>query len=228
MLAATSHLPHLLAYSIVDLLLHQDASEEVFRYAAGGFADFSRIASSNAQMWSDIAVANADATAAILTQYIEYLEDLKQLVVRRQGQDLKFLFQRAKDTRDNFIVHQQDLSRATAMTNDAKSYRLRPGGSISGALRVPGDKSMSHRAVIFGSLAKGVTRVEGFLEGEDAMNTVAAFREMGVTIVGPDSGKLTIYGVGMQGLKAPRRSPLHGKQRDGPAVIGGASGSSAI
>ena len=207
-LAATSHLPHLLAYSIVDLLLHQDGSEEVFRYAAGGFADFSRIASSNAQMWSDIAVANADATAAILTQYIEYLEDLKQLVVRRQGQDLKFLFQRAKDTRDNFIVHQQDLSRATAMTNDAKSYRLRPGGSISGAFRVPGDKSMSHRAVIFGSLAKGVTRVEGFLEGEDAMNTVAAFREMGVTIVGPDSGKLTIYGVGMQGLKAPR-APLY-------------------
>ena len=85
------------------------------------------------QMWSDIAVANADATAAILTQYIEYLEDLKLLVARRQGQDLKFLFQRAKDTRDNFIVHQQDLSRATAMTNDAKSYRLRPGGSISGA-----------------------------------------------------------------------------------------------
>ena len=65
------------------------------------------------------------------------------------------------------------------MTNDTKSYRLRPGGSISGAIRVPGDKSMSHRAVIFGSLAKGVTRVEGFLEGEDAMNTVAAFREMG-------------------------------------------------
>ena len=94
------------------------------------------------------------------------------------------------------------------MTNDAKSYRLRPGGSIFGALRVPGDKSMSHRAVIFGSLAKGVTRVEGFLEGEDAMNTVAAFREMGVTIVGPDSGRLTIYGVGMQGLKAPR-APLY-------------------
>ena len=207
-LAATSHLPHLLAYSIVDLLIHQDASKELFRYAAGGFADFSRIASSNAQMWSDIAIANADATVAILTQYIEYLDELKRLILRRQGQDIKHLFQRAKTTRDNFIVHQQDLSRATAMTNDAKSYRLRPGGSIFGALRVPGDKSMSHRAVIFGSLAKGVTRVEGFLEGEDAMNTVAAFREMGVTIVGPDSGRLTIYGVGMQGLKAPR-APLY-------------------
>ena len=207
-LAATSHLPHLLAFSIVDLLISQDASKELFRYAAGGFADFSRIASSNAQMWSDIAVANADATVAILTQYIEHLDELKRLIVRQQGQDLKHLFQRAKTTRDKFIVHHPDLSRATPMTNDAKSYRLRPGGSIFGALRVPGDKSMSHRAVIFGSLAKGVTRVQGFLEGEDAMNTVAAFREMGVTIVGPDSGKLTIYGVGMQGLKAPR-APLY-------------------
>ncbi|MBG10706.1 MAG: bifunctional prephenate dehydrogenase/3-phosphoshikimate 1-carboxyvinyltransferase [Gammaproteobacteria bacterium] len=207
-LAATSHLPHLLAYSIVDLLLHQDASEEVFRYAAGGFADFSRIASSNAQMWSDIFVANSDATDAILTQYMRYLGDIKQLIEHRQGSDLKLLFQRAKDARDNFIVNHRNLSRATTMTNYAKSYLLRPGGSISGALRVPGDKSMSHRAVIFGSLAKGVTRVEGFLEGEDAINTVSAFREMGVTIVGPDSGKLTIYGVGMQGLKAPR-APLY-------------------
>ena len=206
-LAATSHLPHLLAYSIVDLLIHQDASEEVFRYAAGGFADFSRIASSNARcgrilLW--------------LTQTQQRDPDTVHRISRRPkvtcraptGAGLKVLFQRAKTTRDKFIVHHPDLSRATPMTNDAKSYRLRPGGSIFGALRVPGDKSMSHRAVIFGSLAKGVTRVQGFLEGEDAMNTVAAFREMGVTIVGPDSGKLTIYGVGMQGLKAPR-APLY-------------------
>ena len=207
-LAATSHLPHLLAYSIVDLLRHQDASEEIFHYAAGGFADFSRIASSNAQMWSDIFVSNADATEAILAQYIRYLGKVKQFIEHRRGQDLKLLFQRAKDARDNFFVNHQNFSRATTMTNDAKTYRLRPGGSISGVLRVPGDKSMSHRAVMFGALAKGVTRVEGLLESEDVMNTLAAFREMGVTFVGPDAGELTIYGVGMQGLKAPR-APLY-------------------
>ena len=71
-----------------------------------------------------------------------------------------------------------------------------------------GDKSISHRSIILASIANGITRVTGFLEGEDALNTVAAFREMGVTIVGPENGELTIYGVGKNGLQAPRR-PLY-------------------
>ena len=87
-------------------------------------------------------------------------------------------------------------------------YQVSPGGQLSGQFRVPGDKSISHRAVIFGSLAEGVTRVSGFLEGEDALNTLEAFREMGVTVIGPEQGELTIYGVGMHGLQAPRR-PLY-------------------
>ena len=115
-LAATSHLPHLLAFSIVDLLISQDASKELFRYAAGGFADFSRIASSNAQMWSDIAVANADATVSILTQYIEHLDELKRLIVRQQGQDLKHLFQRAKRHKGQF--HRSSAGLITSNGND--------------------------------------------------------------------------------------------------------------
>ena len=207
-LAATSHLPHLLAYAIVDLLLHQDSSEDIFRYAAGGFADFSRVASSNAQMWSDVFVANADATEKVLDQYIDYLQSLKALINQRAGEDLRNIFQRAKQTRDNFVLRLLNPAQAMVMKNTSPSYRISPGGSVTGTIRVPGDKSISHRSVIFGALAKGVTKVTGFLEGEDAMNTVAAFREMGVTITGPENGELTIFGVGMQGLQPPRK-PLY-------------------
>ncbi len=74
---------------------------------------------------------------------------------------------------------------------------------MRGRLRVPGDKSISHRSIMLGSLAEGVTRVSGFLEGEDSLATLEAFRSMGVNIEGPDQGRVVIHGVGMQGLKAP-------------------------
>ncbi|GAB6068046.1 hypothetical protein JCM13664_13650 [Methylothermus subterraneus] len=82
-------------------------------------------------------------------------------------------------------------------------YVVAPGGALRGRARVPGDKSISHRAIMLGSIAEGVTRIRGFLEAEDALATLAAFRRMGVAVEGPDSGRLTIYGVGMHGLKAP-------------------------
>jgi len=83
------------------------------------------------------------------------------------------------------------------------SFQVRPGGCLRGTLRVPGDKSISHRSIMLGSLAEGVTEVTGFLEGEDALATLNAFRAMGVQIEGPDSGRVRIHGVGMRGLKAP-------------------------
>lgn len=79
-------------------------------------------------------------------------------------------------------------------------YRLSPGGSLQGELRVPGDKSISHRAVMFGAIAEGETRVSGFLQGDDALATVAAFRAMGVAIDGPEDGRMTLQGVGLHGL----------------------------
>ncbi len=78
-----------------------------------------------------------------------------------------------------------------------------PGGVISGEVRVPGDKSISHRSIMLGALAEGTTRVSGFLEGEDALATVAAFRAMGVAIEGPEDGEVTIHGVGLRGLQVP-------------------------
>jgi 3-phosphoshikimate 1-carboxyvinyltransferase len=85
------------------------------------------------------------------------------------------------------------------------SYTVRPGGRLAGNLRVPGDKSVSHRSIMLGSIAAGVTRISGFLEGEDALATMNVFRALGVRIDGPAAGEVIVHGVGMHGLKAPDR-----------------------
>lgn len=89
------------------------------------------------------------------------------------------------------------------MSTKPISYHVSAGGRLLGNVRVPGDKSISHRAIMLGSVAEGVTEVSGFLEGEDSLATVAAFRAMGVTIEGPAQGRVTIRGVGLHGLKPP-------------------------
>jgi 3-phosphoshikimate 1-carboxyvinyltransferase len=71
---------------------------------------------------------------------------------------------------------------------------------------VPGDKSISHRSIMLGSIAEGVTEISGFLEGEDSLATLKAFRAMGVTIEGPTAGKVRVHGVGLHGLKAPSQA----------------------
>lgn len=88
------------------------------------------------------------------------------------------------------------------MTNNI-NFNVQPGGKLTGVIRVPGDKSISHRAIMLGSLAEGTTEVEGFLEGDDSLATLRAFRDMGVEIEGPDQGRVRIHGVGMFGLKQP-------------------------
>ena len=88
------------------------------------------------------------------------------------------------------------------------TFKIQNGGSLRGEARVAGDKSMSHRSIMLGSLAEGVTHVTGFLEAEDALATLQAFRDMGVQIEQNGDGCVTIHGVGKHGLKAPQ-APLY-------------------
>ncbi len=87
--------------------------------------------------------------------------------------------------------------------NENIVFHAAPGGALHGRARVPGDKSISHRSIMLGALAEGVTEVSGFLEGEDCLATIGAFRAMGVRIDGPANGRVTIYGVGLRGLSPP-------------------------
>ena len=82
-------------------------------------------------------------------------------------------------------------------------YIARPSGPLRGEIRVPGDKSISHRCVMLGAIADGDTRVDGLLEGEDVLATMAALRSLGVNIDGPEDGEAVVHGVGRDGLRAP-------------------------
>jgi 3-phosphoshikimate 1-carboxyvinyltransferase len=85
----------------------------------------------------------------------------------------------------------------------SQTFTASPGGAVRGAIRVPGDKSISHRSIMLGSIARGETRVSGFLEGADAISTMNVFRALGVRIDGPRDGRVTVEGVGRHGLRAP-------------------------
>ncbi|WP_374090594.1 3-phosphoshikimate 1-carboxyvinyltransferase [Methylomicrobium lacus] len=101
------------------------------------------------------------------------------------------------------------------------TFKVNPGGSLQGEARVPGDKSVSHRSIMLGSLAEGVTHVKGFLEAEDALATLQAFRDMGVKIEGPVNGELTIHGVGKHGLKAPAKALYLGNSGTSMRLLSG-------
>ena len=202
-LAATSHLPHAIAYSLVDTLAHDSENENIFRYAAGGFRDFTRIASSDPTMWHDIMAANKDSVLNALNLFSDNLQRLAQAIEREDSEYLLGVFTRAKVARDHFSKMLTKKAYSEPMQENEITYQVQPGGSVNGELRVPGDKSISHRSIMLGSLAEGITEVEGFLEGEDALATLQAFRDMGVVIEGPVNGRVKIHGVGLHGLKQP-------------------------
>ncbi|MCK7552449.1 bifunctional prephenate dehydrogenase/3-phosphoshikimate 1-carboxyvinyltransferase [Marinobacter goseongensis] len=207
-LAATSHLPHLIAFSLVDTLAGEDENLDIFRYAAGGFRDFTRIAASDPVMWHDIFLSNRDAVLRVIDHFTHDLDQLRTAIADQDSATLLRVFSRAKAAREHFS---KMLSGQAYVTNNSQkqvTFRLQPGGSMTGDIRVPGDKSISHRSIMLGALADGLTEVKGFLEGEDSLATLQAFRDMGVTIEGPDDGFVRIHGVGLNGLQAPR-GPLY-------------------
>jgi cyclohexadieny/prephenate dehydrogenase len=103
-LAATSHLPHVLAYTLVDALSKSSASDDLFRFAAGGFRDFTRIASSDPVMWRDIAIANKNSLLDAIDMFSEHLTQLRGAVQEEDAAALLDTFNRAKQARDGFAA----------------------------------------------------------------------------------------------------------------------------
>ena len=101
-LAATSHLPHVIAFSLVDTLAHDSHNEDIFRYAAGGFRDFTRIASSDVAMWRDIVIANKDAVLDAMDLFSANLQQLRSDIANADSAAITETFSRAKTARDQF------------------------------------------------------------------------------------------------------------------------------
>ena len=103
-LAGTSHLPHLLAYGLVDCLNQVDDVDEIFQYAAGGFRDFTRIASSDPVMWRDICLANSDAILAMMERFEKEMDMIRRAIESGDGEKLLKVFADAKAARDRFCM----------------------------------------------------------------------------------------------------------------------------
>ncbi|MDO4224239.1 MAG: bifunctional prephenate dehydrogenase/3-phosphoshikimate 1-carboxyvinyltransferase, partial [Acinetobacter sp.] len=202
-LAHTSHLPHLLAYTLVEQFLNRKDNLDIFRYAAGGFRDFSRIAASDPQMWHDIFFANKTALLKAVHGFEQQLQQFKRLIEQEDSHALMATLGQAQAARQHF---NHMLTKTPLMEKQTMSqqFTIQPHSKpLTGTFTVAGDKSVSHRSIMFGAIAEGTTQVTGFLEGEDALATLQAFRDMGVMIEGPHQGNVTIHGVGLHGLKAP-------------------------
>jgi prephenate dehydrogenase len=102
--AATSHLPHVLAYCFVDMLARLPEYQEIFSNAGGGFRDFTRIASSSPQMWHDIVRANAGAVTQLLDRQLEELNQLRAMITAGDWDAMKALFERGRAARERYLT----------------------------------------------------------------------------------------------------------------------------
>ena len=201
-LAASSHLPHLLAYTLVDTLANADRSQDIFRFAAGGFRDFTRIASSDPVMWRDVFLANKDATLATLDLFTDRLSDMRQAIVEADGASMYGVFTRAKSARDHFLrlLEQRTLGKPQ---EKQLSISVTPASAINGDIKLVGDKSLSHRALIMAALAEGVSELANVDLAGDVKVTMQALKDMGVVIEEFGCGSVRVHGVGRTGLRAP-------------------------
>jgi 3-phosphoshikimate 1-carboxyvinyltransferase len=220
-LALTSHLPHVLAFNLVHALSDDDQHLEIFRYAAGGFRDFTRIAASDPTMWRDISLANQQAILGGIDRFAERLNHMRDAIARGDGEWIMRSFERARAARTLFSSLTDKGAYPVTETHPSVFIITAAHQGIIGTIRVPGDKSISHRSIMLGALADGVTTVDGFLEGEDAIATVQAFRDMGVQIDGPSEGRVTVHGVGREGLKAPVASLYMGNSGTSMRLLSG-------
>ena len=102
-LAATSHLPHVIAYALVDMLGRKDEKNEIFRFAAGGFKDFTRLASSDPRMWLDICMANRSEIHQLIEEFKLELTAVADMLESQDADNLYRMFQCAKDARQRFL-----------------------------------------------------------------------------------------------------------------------------
>jgi len=109
-LGATSHLPHVLAYALIDCLASMTEHDEIFRFSAGGFRDFTRIASSSPEMWADICIANRDNLITVIEQFKIHLDEIAGQINSQDRASLIEIFSRARCARENYLEKRETLN----------------------------------------------------------------------------------------------------------------------
>jgi len=212
-LAATSHLPHLLAFTLVNTLVRrerqapaatgydacQERLQQVFDYAAGGFADFTRIAGSDPVMWRDIFLANADASVKVLDDYLADLQGMRECLLQGDGDGMLQAFADARATRNRFI----DRFEAARVRRNGGRGEAAELAQLDEQMMAPAAQPLMHLTLWLAAMADGVSEIKGFVDTGATLATLQLLRDLGVPVVGPECGQLRIYGVGSRGFFPP-------------------------
>jgi prephenate dehydrogenase len=203
--AAVSHLPHLLAYALVDDIANKPHAGLLFQYAASGFRDFTRIAGSSPEMWRDISLANREALLGELDAYLAQLTSMRAMLAAQDARGLEDIFANARDARERWIsaIEVGDCPRMgtvpsslakdqgtvptgtvpaneNTMTERPHHLDLAPVHKVQGVVRLPGSKSISNRTLLLAALSHGSTAILDLLESDDTHVMLEALRALGI------------------------------------------------
>lgn len=180
-LAATSHLPHALAFSLVDALAHDNKNENIFRYAAGGLRDFTRIASSDATMWRDIMLANRVSILSAIDLFSDNLAQLRKAVESSNGAQLHGIFSRAKAARDHFSDILSNQAAGLPSPN-ASRWIIAPGIKPRGEIFLPGNCPFAAQVLALAVLSRKPTYIRGLALTAQHQLLIDVLRAAGVII----------------------------------------------
>ena len=197
LLALTSHVPHLLAFALTGAAAAfrtaRVGAPDPFAFAGPSFRDATRVAASSPEMWRDILLGNAPAVRAALASVRTRLDVLEAAIAAGDAERIVALVDAARTVK-------RAANEAAAKPD---VVTIAPAaGPLRGAVSVPGDKSIAHRALLFGGLAEGTTVIRGVGHGEDNQSTMRVLRGLGVTVV-REGGEVRVTGHGFAGLRAP-------------------------
>lgn len=204
LLALTSHLPHVLAFALTnaatDFRESHAGAPDPFAFAGPSFQSATRVAASSPEMWRDILLANAPAVGRAVASLRLRLDELEQAIARGDGARIADIVGAARAAKR---AANDAAASAAGGAGKADVVTIAPAaGPLRGSITVPGDKSIAHRALLFGGLAQGTTVIRGMGQGEDNRSTMGVLRALGVDVV-REGGEVRVTGRGFAGLRAP-------------------------
>lgn len=197
--ASVSHLPHVLAYALVDAIAQTSNAEKKFDFVGAGFRDFTRIAASSPAMWRDICFSNRDAILSSLTLFEEELKRIRHYMETNDADALTEVFDRASKARRKVGLRPPvNAEKTEGPIAFGPTQTVKPIGKLKGSIRLPGSKSISNRALLLAALADGTTRLTGLLKADDTDRMIESLIKLGVDIQFDSEDGVIVNGCGGQ------------------------------